>query len=77
MIRTTFLSTTTGATQRLMERSAAADRASARLASGRAFSRASEDPAAATTALALRGELGALPRATTRSSPTCRRSWDA
>ena len=60
MIRTTFLSTTTGATQRLMERSAAADRSAARLVSGRAFSRASEDPAAATTALALRGELGAL-----------------
>ena len=60
MIRTTFLSTHMGATQRLMERSAAADRASARLSSGRAFSRASEDPGAATTALTLRGELAAL-----------------
>jgi flagellar hook-associated protein 3 FlgL len=60
MIRTTFLSSTHGAQQRLMARSVAADRASARLASGRAFTRASEDPGRATTALALRGELNAL-----------------
>ena len=60
MIRTTFLSTSTGATQRLMQRSAAAEQASARLSSGRAFSRPSEDPGAATTALALRGELAAM-----------------
>lgn len=60
MIRTTFLSTTMGAQSRLMERSAAAERASARLSSGKAFSRPSEDPAAAATAMAFRSELSTL-----------------
>lgn len=60
MIRTTFLSSSMGSTARLMERSAAASKASARLSSGKAFSRPSEDPAAAATALSLRGELSAM-----------------
>jgi flagellar hook-associated protein 3 FlgL len=60
MIRTTFLGSSMGATARLMERSAAASKASARLSSGKAFSRPSEDPAAAATALGLRGEQSAL-----------------
>ncbi len=60
MIRTTFLSHTMGAQSRLMERAAAADLASARLSSGKAFSRPSEDPGAAATALAFRSELSAL-----------------
>lgn len=60
MIRTTFLSTTMGAQSRLMERSAAAERAAARLSSGKAFSRPSEDPAAAATAMAFRSELSTL-----------------
>lgn len=60
MIRTTFLGSSIGAQQRLMERSAAASRAAARLSSGKQFSRPSEDPAAASTALAFRSELNAL-----------------
>lgn len=60
MIRTTFLSTTLGAQQRLMQRSAASEQAAARLASGKTFSRPSEDPAAASTALSFRSELNAL-----------------
>jgi len=60
MIRTTFLSTSVGASQRLMKQAASADAAAARLSSGRAFSRPSENPSAAATAISLRGELNSL-----------------
>jgi flagellar hook-associated protein 3 FlgL len=60
MIRTTFLSTSLGAQNRLMNRSAAMEQASARLSSGRAWTRPSEDPGAASTSLSLRSELSAL-----------------
>lgn len=60
MIRTTFLSNTAGSTQRLMERSVALEKATARMSSGKAWTRPSEDPAAATTALTYRSEMAAL-----------------
>lgn len=60
MIRTTFLSSTLGAQSRLMTRSSALERASARLSSGKAWTRPSEDPGSAATALSLRSELTSL-----------------
>jgi len=60
MIRTTFLSSTLGAQSRMMTRSSALEQASARLSSGRAWTRPSEDPGNASTALSLRSELSSL-----------------
>ncbi len=60
MIRTTFLSSTLGAQSRLMTRSTALEQASARLSSGRSWTRPSEDPGGAATALSLRSELSSL-----------------
>lgn len=60
MIRTTFLSSTIGAQSRLMNRSAQLERSAARLSSGRAWTRPSEDPGSAATALTMRSELTSL-----------------
>jgi flagellar hook-associated protein 3 FlgL len=59
-MRTTFQSMTLGAQLRLMNRSVAMEAANNRLASGKNFTRASEDPAAAAEALTFRSELGSL-----------------
>jgi flagellar hook-associated protein 3 FlgL len=60
MIRTTFQSMTSGAQQRLMQQSAALERSQNRLSSGKQFTRTSEDPARASSALTLRSHLGSL-----------------
>jgi len=59
-MRTNFQTMTLGAQMRLMDRSNAMERANARLASGKNFTRPSEDPSGAAIAVATRSELGSL-----------------
>ena len=59
-MRTNFQTMTLGAQTRLMDRSNAMERANARLASGKNFTRPSEDPSGAAIAVATRSELGSL-----------------